>query len=79
MDIPTTDAGRLRLWLTWAGERLAGIPEPTIVDRIEAEALPTVERLARALDKAWIAPGDERGPRPPDLAAAILAELEKQQ
>lgn len=35
---PTTAAGQLRDWLEWAGGRLAGVPKPGIVDRIEREA-----------------------------------------
>lgn len=38
----TSDADQLRDWLEWAGKRQAGIPDKSIVDRIEAAAVKAI-------------------------------------
>ena len=51
-DKPTT-AEQLHEWLAWTGVRFAGVPEASIVERIEAEAVAAYLRSPAADHIAW--------------------------
>lgn len=52
---PLREAEALREWLAWAGGRLSGVPEPSIVDRIIAAASAAELPTARDADAALTA------------------------
>ena len=77
---PTT-AEQLHEWLAWTGVRFAGVPEASIVERIEAEAVAAYlasPAFREALAAAKVKAGGEDSPvndRDLEFSDAIIREL----